>query len=63
MARKQVGKDAGNSGRISVSGSELDQPGIEIGDAVAVEVAATERIAYASIDRTEAGEFLIVTSN
>jgi antitoxin component of MazEF toxin-antitoxin module len=63
LARKQVGKNAGNSGRINVSGSELDQLGIEIGDAVDVEVADTEQIAHAIIDSKEASEFLIVTSN
>ena len=39
MTRKQVGRNAGNSGRINVSGSELDTLGLEIGDAVDDEIA------------------------
>ena len=45
MTRKQVGRNAGNSGRINVSGSELDTLGLEIGDAVDVEFADPTAVA------------------
>ncbi|MFD1572184.1 hypothetical protein EXE48_13295 [Halorubrum sp. ASP1] len=61
MTRKQVGRNAGNSGRINVSGSELDKLGLEIGDAVDVEVADATAVAHALIDSKDSDEFLIVT--
>jgi antitoxin component of MazEF toxin-antitoxin module len=61
MTRKQVGRNAGNSGRINVSGSELDKLGLEIGDAVDVEVADATTVAHALIDSKDSDEFLIVT--
>ena len=61
MTRKQVGRNTGQSGRINVSGSELDQLGVEIGDAVDVEVVDSKEIARALIDSKDTDEFLIVT--
>jgi antitoxin component of MazEF toxin-antitoxin module len=61
MSRKQIGRNTGNSGRINVSGAELQKLGVEIGDAVEVEVAASEDIAYALIDNKDEDTFLIVT--
>ena len=61
MTRKQVGRNTGQSGRINVSGSELDQLGVEIGDAVDVEVVDSKEVARALIDSKETDEFLIVT--
>ena len=61
MTRKQVGRNTGNSGRINVSGSELQKLGAEVGDAVEVEVAASEKIAHALIDNKDADTYLIVT--
>ncbi|WP_418281896.1 hypothetical protein [Halorubrum sp. DTA98] len=61
MTRKQIGRNTGNSGRINVSGSELQQLGVEIGDAVDVEVVDAKEIAHALIDSKETEEFLIVT--
>jgi len=61
MTRKQVGRNAGNSGRINVSGSELDKLCLEIGDAVDVEVADATTVAHALIDSKDSDEFLIVT--
>ena len=60
MTRKQVGRNAGNSGRINVSGSELDKLGLEIGDAVDVEVADVTAVAHALIDSKDSDEFPIV---
>lgn len=61
MTRKQIGRNTGNSGRINVSGSELEQLGVEIGDAVDVEVVDAKEIARALIDSKDSEEFLIVT--
>ncbi|MGZ0746083.1 MULTISPECIES: hypothetical protein [unclassified Haloparvum] len=61
MTRKQVGRNTGNSGRISVSGSELDKLGVDIGDAVEVDVVDAKEVAHALIDSKESEEFLIVT--
>lgn len=61
MTRKQIGRNTGNSGRINVSGSELEQLGVDIGDAVDVEVVDAKQIAHALIDSKDSEEFLIVT--
>ena len=61
MTRKQIGRNTGNSGRINVSGSELEQLGVEIGDAVDVEVVNAKEIAHALINSQDSEEFLIVT--
>ena len=61
MTRKQVGRNTGQSGRINVSGSELDQLGVKIGDAVDVEVVDSKEVARALIDSKDTDEFLIVT--
>jgi len=44
MTRKQVGRNTGNSGRINVSGSELEELGIDIGDAVDVDVVDAKEV-------------------
>jgi hypothetical protein len=62
MSRKQVGESTGNSGWIDVSGSELAQLGVEVGDTVDVDVADAKQIAHAIIDSKEPNESLIVTS-
>lgn len=61
MARKQIGRNSGNSGRINVSGDELEKLGVDIGDAVDVEVVDAKAIARAVIESKDAEEFLIVT--
>ena len=61
MTRKQIGRNTGNSGRINVSGSELDKLGTEIGDAVDVDVVDAKEIAHAVIDSKDSEEFLIIT--
>jgi antitoxin component of MazEF toxin-antitoxin module len=61
MARKQVGRNTGNSGRINVSGSELEKLGVDIGDAVEVDVVDAKEIAQALIDSKDSETFLIVT--
>ena len=61
MTRKQIGRNTGNSGRINVSGSELEQLDVEIGDGVDVDVVDAKEIAHAVIDSKDSEEFLIVT--
>ena len=61
MTRKRIGRNAGNSGRINVSGSELEKLGLEIGDDVDVDVADTKEVAHAIIDSKDTDQFLIVT--
>jgi len=61
MTRKQIGRNTGNSGRINVSGSELEELGVEIGDAVDVDVVDAKEVAHAIIDSKDSEEFLIVT--
>jgi antitoxin component of MazEF toxin-antitoxin module len=61
MTRKQVGRNTGNSGRINVSGSELEKLGVEIGEEVDVDVVDAKEIAHALIDSQDSEEFLIVT--
>ncbi len=61
MTRKQIGRNSGNSGRINVSGDELEKLGVGIGDAVDVEVVDAKAVARAVIETKDAEEFLIVT--
>lgn len=61
MTRKQIGRNTGNSGRINVSGAELEQLGVDLGDAVDIEVVDAKEIAHALIDSKDSEEFLIVT--
>jgi hypothetical protein len=61
MARKTIARNSGNSGRVNISGSELEilEPGI--GDDVDVDVADTKDVAHALIDSKDTDQFLIVT--
>jgi len=61
MTRKKIGRNTGQSGRINVSGSELDKLGVELGDAVDVEVVDSKEVARALIDSKDTDDFLIVT--
>jgi len=61
MTRKQVGRNTGNSGIINVSGSEIEQLGGEIGDAVDVEVVDAKQTTHVLIDSKDSEEFLTVT--
>lgn len=61
MTRKQIGRNTGDSGRINVSGSELDVLGANIGDEVDVDVVDAKEVAHAIIDSKDSEEFLIVT--
>ncbi|WP_136718627.1 hypothetical protein [Halorientalis salina] len=60
MTRKKIGRNTGNSGRINISGSELEKLDVEIGDKVDVDVVDDKEIAHALINSKESDEFLIV---
>ena len=61
MARKKIGRNTGESGRVNVSGDELDQLDLTLGSAVDVDVAESKDIARALIDNKDSERFLIVT--
>lgn len=61
MTRKTIARNAGNSGRVNISGPELDKLDAEIGDEVELDIADTKKIAHALIDSKETDYFLIVT--
>ena len=61
MAQKKIGRNTGESGRVNVSGDELDQLDLTLGSAVDVDIAESKDIARALIDNKNAERFLIVT--
>jgi hypothetical protein len=61
MTRKTIARNSGNSGRVNISGSELDKLKAGIGDDVDVDVADTKDVAHAIIDSKDTDRFLIVT--
>jgi hypothetical protein len=61
MTRKTIARNSGNSGRVNISGSELDMLEAGLGDNVDVDVADAKDVAHAIIDSKDADRFLIVT--
>lgn len=61
MTRKTIARNSGNSGRVNISGPELENLKAEIGDDVEIDIADTKDIAHAVIDSKDADRFLIVT--
>lgn len=61
MAQKQIGRNTGRSGRINVSGAELDKLDLAIGDDIEVDVVNAKEVAHALIDSKDTEQFLIVT--
>lgn len=61
MTRKTIGRNSGESGRVNVSGDELETLELEIGDAVDVDVVDAKEVAHALIDSKDSERFLIVT--
>ena len=61
MGRKKVGRHSSHSGRTNLSGSELTELGIEIGDRIEIDLADTKEIAHALIDSKRSDRLLIVT--
>jgi antitoxin component of MazEF toxin-antitoxin module len=61
MTRKTIARNSGNSGRVNISGSELEMLEAEIGDDVDVDIADAKDVAHALIDSKDTDRFLIVT--
>jgi antitoxin component of MazEF toxin-antitoxin module len=61
MTRKTIARNSGNSGRVNISGSELEMLEAEIGDDVDVTIADSKEVAHALIDSKDTDRFLIVT--
>lgn len=61
MTRKTIARNTGNSGRVNISGSELESLEIGIGEDVEVDVADAKEVAHALIESKDADRFLIVT--
>jgi hypothetical protein len=61
MTRKQIGKNTGRSGRVNLSGPELDKFGAEVGEPIKIDIAESKEIARALINNSDQGEFIIVS--
>ncbi|ELY89368.1 hypothetical protein [Natrialba taiwanensis] len=61
MTRKRIGQNTGNSGRVNLSGLELQKFGADVGDSVKVDIAESKSIAHAMVDNSNYGEFVIVS--
>jgi hypothetical protein len=61
MTRKQIGKNTGRSGRVSLSGPELNKFDAEVGEPIKVDIAESKEIAHALINNSDRGEFVIVS--
>lgn len=59
MTRKSIARNSGSSGRVNISGSDLEKLEAEIDDDV--DVADTDDVAHALIDSKDAERSLIVT--
>lgn len=63
MAQKKIAQNQGDSGRVNLSGSELEQFGGDIGDNVVVDVAETTAIAKAMIDSKDSNSYIIISKS
>jgi uncharacterized protein YciI len=61
MTRKQIGKNTGRSGRLNLSGPELDKFDSGVGDPIKIDIAESKEIAHALINNSERREFIIVS--
>lgn len=61
MTRKQIGQNTGHSGRVNLSGPELDQFNAEVGTPIKIDVVESKDIARALIDNSDTDEFVIVS--
>lgn len=61
MSRKHIGRNAWRSGRIDASEPEIDELGVNVGDAVEVDVVDASDVARALVDSEGSGELLVVT--
>jgi len=63
MTKKTIGQNASNSGRISLSGPELEQLDASIGDQVKVDIDESKEIAKATVMNSNHDEFVIVSKS
>lgn len=61
MAQKQIGQNTGDSGRVNLSGPELEKFNASVGDRIKVDIAESKDIAQAMIENADCSEFVIVS--
>lgn len=61
MTQKTIGQNTGRSGRVNLSGPELDKFDAEVGDPIKVDIAESKEIAKAIIENSVKSEFVIVS--
>ena len=61
MTQKTIGQNTGQSGRVNLSGPELEQFDAGVGDAIKVDIAESKGIAKAIIENSTENEFVIVS--
>jgi hypothetical protein len=61
MTQKTIGQNTGRSGRVNLSGPELEQFDAEVGDPIKVDIAESKGIAKAIIENSSEEEFVIVS--
>jgi hypothetical protein len=63
MTQKKIAQNQGDSGRVNLSGSELEQFGGTIGDSIVVDVAETTAIAKAMLDSKDSSSYIIISES
>lgn len=61
MTQKTIGQNTGRSGRVNLSGPELEKFNAEVGAPIKVDVAESKGIAKAIIENSLEDEFVIVS--
>jgi hypothetical protein len=63
MVKKKIAQNQGQSGRINLSGSELDKFDAEVGDPIEVDVAESDAVAQAMIDSKDSESYIIISKS
>ena len=61
MTQKTIGQNTGQSGRVNLSGPELDKFDAEVGDSIKIDIAESKGIAKAIVENSVESEFVIVS--
>lgn len=61
MTQKTIGQNTGQSGRVNLSGPELEKFDANIGDSIKIDIAESKGIAKAIIENSSESEFVIVS--
>jgi hypothetical protein len=61
MTQKTIGQNTGNSGRVNLSGPDLNKFDAEVGDPIKVDIAESKDIAKALIENSSKDKFVIVS--